>query len=476
MRKKGYTIITTLIFTILFANMLSTQSKFLEGGNNEDTRITSQDLLNHSGATMQTLFPKDLFAVTSWAKKEDVISFQFQTNPLLLIEMWALTEEQWYDMPYDGVLTDDDGDYLGIQLGGNFTFSPTHTTKWFIVLYNPSSYRTTEIYIEWGATPYIIITNPTSGTSLLTESALNVEWKSNIGTWVNIDLYRGNTLVSTLKESTYNNEFETVRIPESCIDGDDYRIKITDNYDDTEFDFSAPFTIQRRKITVLFPMESDELVPFTTFTIGWTSLGVGPSARLRIDLLLNLTHIQEISNQTENDGIFKWKVLTEVNLINHTYSHYQIKIQDSETQKYVGLSPFFTITKERFMRITSPVNNNSFTQGKVMNIAWETDSTSFKVNIRLMRGNTIIYDIEPVRNKGYYDWNIPSSIRPGTDYYIFINATDNSVSSTSQTFTIKPKLKQIPSYNFPLFLISIIMGVAMIWKKKIIKTKTGRLI
>lgn len=128
------------------------------------------------------------------------------------------------------------------------------------------------------------------------------------------------------------------------------------------------------------------------------------------------------------------------------------------------------------MRITSPVNNNSFTQGKVMNIAWETDSTSFKVNIRLMRGNTIIYDIEPVRNKGYYDWNIPSSIRPGTDYYIFINATDNSVSSTSQTFTIKPKLKQIPSYNFPLFLISIIMGVAMIWKKKIIKTKTGRLI
>jgi hypothetical protein len=265
-----------------------------------------------------------------------------------------------------------------------------------------------------------------------------------------------------------------VRIPESCVDGDDYKIKITDNYDDTEFDFRAPFTIQQRKITVLFPMESDELVPFTTFTIGWTSLGVSPSAKLRIDLFLNSTHIHEISNQTENDGIFKWRVLTGVDLINHTYSHYQIRIQDSETQKYIGLSPFFTITKEKFMKITSPVNNNSFTQGKKMNIIWETDSTSYKVNINLMRGNTVIYDIEPVRNKGSYDWIIPLTIRPGTDYYIFINATDNSASTISHMFIIKPKLKGMAGYNFPLFLIIIILGVAVIWNK-IIKTKASRL-
>jgi len=119
------------------------------------------------------------------------------------------------------------------------------------------------------------------------------------------------------------------------------------------------------------------------------------------------------------------------------------------------------------MNITSLANNSSFTLSRTMNITWETDSTCYKVNIKLMKGDITIMDIGSVRNKGLFSWDIPSSIRPGIDYYFFINATDNSASSNSQTFTIKPKLKQISSYNIPLFLISIILTVAVISKKKL---------
>ncbi len=471
MKKKNYTIITTVIFSILFANILSIQFKFLEGGNNEDAKSNSQNLLNHSGSTMQTLFPKDLYAVTSWAKKEDVISFQFQTSPLLSIEMWVLTEQQWYDMPYDGLLTDDDGLYTGRDTGGSYTYSPTHTDKWFIAFYNPSSYQTTEIYVEWETTPYIIIRSPNSDTSTLTESTLDVKWKSNIATWVNIDLYRGNTYISNLKESTYNNEFETITIPEDCPDGDNYKIKITDNYHTSEYDFSQPFTIQQRKITILFPKEDNIYVPHTTRSIGWNSLGVSPNSMLSINLYLNSTHILEISDQTENDGDFKWQVWTGVNLLNHSYSHYQIQIQEVVTQKYLSLSPLFTISKEKSMSIVSPSINDSYTQGKMMNIAWETDSKSYKVDIKLIKGTTIIQNITTVKNTGSYSWKIPSSLRPGTDYYISVSATDNSVSTTSQIFIIKPKLKGIPSYNIYLFLIAIILTIAVIWRKNINRTK-----
>ncbi|KKM07934.1 hypothetical protein LCGC14_1728960, partial [marine sediment metagenome] len=462
-------ILTLVLLTFICNLFLATQLVHFNSREETSTSLDSFFLNNIRSAGDGVLFvPSGRYSASyTWGKEGDIISFEWYTNPAAVVDFWIMDESDWQSI--------DTGFLTGYKypptssLTGSFTVP--HDGKWYLMFSHPAP-SSTYVYYSIETTPYLLIYSPHSETSTYTDSSLSVNWRTNYATWIQLDLYKGSSFITTLKDRTYNDGSASVHIPWDYLDGNDYKIKISDDYSD-EFDFSESFTIRQRKITVLFPMENDVYVPHTTRSIGWNSLGVGPSAILSINLFLNSTHIFEISNQTENDGDFKWKVRTGVNFLNFTFSHYQIRIQESSTQKYLSLSPLFTITKEKSMNIISPLINDSFTQGKNMDIAWETDSTSYKVDIKLKRGNIIIQDIISVRNSGSYSWKIPSSLHPGTDYYIFIKATDNSTSAISETFTIKPKLKQIPSYNFPLFLISIIMGVGIVWKKGIIKTRKG---
>ncbi len=269
-----------------------------------------------------------------------------------------------------------------------------------------------------------------------------------------IELYKGDSFKSTLLNHAFNDGYASFKIPEDFKEGDDYKIKITDE-NSNEYDFSGQFSIKHPKIRILYPLQGDIYIPHTTRSIFWTSSGV--NSKVSIELFLNSSMIILISNETSNNGEFRWAVWQGKEYAQNTYSTYQIQIKDTKAQKYIDSSPFFTITNERYMNILSPTQNSSFTTRNYLNISWKTDSTAYRVSIKIMQNNSIIENITDVRNNGFYQWKIPDRFKDGEDYYVRIDVPDNSVNATSELFTIKyiPKLK-VSGYNIPLF--SIIIG------------------
>lgn len=323
-------------------------------------------------------------------------------------------EAEWNTNPKNGIFTNSIfGSKNDKGLGA---FYPPHEDKWIIVFRNPT-YMTTTVYYTIETSDYIFIRNPSSSTTAYTDSSLEIRWKTNFGTWVNIDLYKGSSFKTSISHHTYNDGYASFHIPEDYNEGNNYKIKITDE-NSNEFDFSGHFSIEHPKIEVIYPFQDDVYIPHTTRSIIWTSSGV--NSDVNIELYLDSVKILQISNETSNNGEFRWTIWQGDEYALDTYSTYQIQIKDINAQKYIGSSPFFTITKERYMNIISPTKNSSFSTGEYIDISWETDSTAYWVNIRIIQNNLIKENITDVRNNGLYQWKIPSDYRNGANYYIRI--------------------------------------------------------
>ncbi len=470
MRRKNLSIFMLLtIFCILLLNF---QSIIVI----PDVKYCSQGYsLNNSGSKefnkiesvetdSFTLYGFSTFGVSTWAKNGDWIAYDFETIPSLIIEVSMVNDAEWNAKPNDGIFTNS---VFGSKNDkGSGVFFPSHEDKWRVVFRNPT-YMTTIVYYTIETSPNIIIRNPSSSTTAYTDTTLEIRWKTNFGAWVNIELYKGNSFKSTLLYNTYNDGYASAYIPEDYSEGDDYKIKITDE-SSGEFDFSEQFSIKHPKIEVLYPFEGDIYIPHSTRSIIWQSSGI--NSKVSIELYLNSVKILQISNETSNDGEFRWTIWQGEEFAQDTYSTYQIQIKDTNAQKYIGSSPFFTITKEHYMIILSPTINISFNTGNYLDISWETDSTAYWVNIRIMQENIIKENITDVRNNGLYQWKIPNDFKVGANYYIRIEAPDNSVNATSELFTIEdiPRLK-VAGYNIPLFsiIISLMLGIFIFRYKKI---------
>lgn len=129
-------------------------------------------------------------------------------------------------------------------------------------------------------------------------------------------------------------------------------------------------------------------------------------------------------------------------------------MQDFVNPSLFDFSPYFTITNEKFLRITSPVANTTFRTGNTVNITWETDTPYHTVSIDLMSDNTSVLQItKATSNVGLFKWDIPIELRGDTSYYLYIRAIDDSVKAQGEIFAIIPDIN-IPGYEIPLLLLS----------------------
>ena len=303
----------------------------------------------------------------------------------------------------------------------------------------------------------IIITNPSSSTVVYPGSDLRVEWGSEgmSSEMLKIELYKGSVFEATLETSTINNGAEYCQIPEGLEDGTDYKIKIT-GLTSGEYDFSEEFTIESRKLFVYEPRRTDVLEPHTNYLIEWHSIGT--KTKVKIDLYLNSKYLLEITSETEDDSYFTWNVWQGENLSTTTKSNYQIRIQKYNNSGYFGFSPRFIITNEKYIKILTPTVNSSYKAGQIMNIYWDTNSSSESVAIDLMKYGTKVLQINSsTDNTGSYEWKIPSYLKSDNNYYLFINTTDNSANANSKNFTLIGINSGIPGYSFPLLITGFIL-------------------
>lgn len=87
------------------------------------------------------------------------------------------------------------------------------------------------------------VTYPIGGDVFIREGILTIEWTDDVSSHVRIKLYKGNTRILNITESTENTGKYTWLIPDSLENGNDYRIKIFSNTDDFVFYQSNEFRI-----------------------------------------------------------------------------------------------------------------------------------------------------------------------------------------------------------------------------------------
>ncbi|KKN02226.1 hypothetical protein LCGC14_1119880 [marine sediment metagenome] len=438
---------SVIVISVFMLSFISLMLQF-DGDISENRPVGKFDVKN---SDVWSLCENDALGIGGWSKQGDSIYYNFSTSPSATIEVWALDKGEKNTFESTGTLS---GIFLMSSGSGSGVFFPQYESKWYILFIKYTSGCTSVTYTV-DFTPAIIVTSPSSSTTVFTESDLLVEWGSkSMSELLKIELFKGTNFQATLETSTLNNGAEFCQIPENLEDGSDYRIKIT-GLTSGEYDSSDYFTILKRKIEVYKPYKADILVPHTPYIIDWFSRGV--SSKVRIDLYFNSTYLLEITNETDNDFYFTWNVWQGENYSTITDSHYQIRVQDRFTPKYFDFSPKFTITSERFLKILTPVVNSSYNSGQIMDITWETDSSAEYVSINLMRDSNTVLQISPsTGNTGSFEWRIPSNLKNYPNYTLYINTTDNSAHAYSERFTIKV-INGISGYSLPLIATGIIL-------------------
>jgi hypothetical protein len=416
----------------------------------------SQEVNTLFSADIQTIYGHSAFGGYAWARQGDSITYSYSASASIWV--YVMDESQWFSFTEENML----GTLLSTSPADTGVFYPQYEARWYIVFFNYHSY-TVSLDYDLSFSPIILVTNPTSATQILTESALMVTWESynGISGEITIDLYKGGAHVATLDGLTINDGNEYCTIPETCVDGNDYRIKLTAP-SSSEVDYSSYFSITQRKVKLYRPNADSVFVPYSKSRIEWSSIGT--SSRVKIDLYVNDSFYLEITNDTEN-MLFPWNVWVGDEYAHITSSNYQIRIQDALNPKYFAISPNFTILSVRSLSILSPTINSTMRAGDTLQVQWESNTPCNEVYISLLRGDVVIKNIT-TRNTGSYSFTLSPRLGGDNEYKIQITAVDNSTSASSDYFTIIPKLR-IPGYNITILFLSIIFIPICLYIKKL---------
>lgn len=199
-----------------------------------------------------------------------------------------------------------------------------------------------------------------------------------------------------------------------------------------------PFLIETASaagtITVIKPSDGQTLYRGDSFTIQWYSYNV--VGTVKIELYKSGSFYSTITSSTPNNDLnnyYHWTIPTNL----PTGSSYKIKISNQSGAVYEYSDYFFI--DSRFIEVTYPDADSTWYQGEIYTINWNSDDAGYYLKIELYRGGSYYSTISSnAYNKGYYAWEVPSTITSSSSYRIKI--TSNTYSGTydySEYFSIE---------------------------------------
>jgi hypothetical protein len=403
-----------------------------------------------------------------WA--ESHITWQFTTNPVQAIEVWALDSSNYIIFSLGGSAT---GHLLSEQSSDSGTFIVPYNDNWHIIFWN-TKFLADATLVSYGASFYgdtrpasIEVTRPwSSKTYNIGESDL-IKWNSiNAGSSVKIELYKGNSLYEELYSSTSNDGEQSWTVPISCPAGSDYQIKVS-SLSTSAYDYSDYFGINHYYIQVTLPTNESVIIPRTYCKIEWEASV--PSGEVNLYLYLNSDKIQDLWIGNDNTGTHFWNVGTYLG--NTPSSNYRIKIEDKWDRDIFGFSDFFTIIETRHITITTPSSGSSYMPNNLLNITWTTNTPCETVEIVLeknrLNGEYVKTIDSAATNSGNYSWLIPSDLPYSDKYYLIIRATDGSCFDYSYDFVIGSPIESVGyDITFVVIVISVLSIIVIMRKSK----------
>ena len=269
----------------------------------------------------------------------------------------------------------------------------------------------------------ITVTSPNGGEIWRTVVPQTITWNDNLAGTVKIELYQGGQdpgdLHSVLTISTPSTGSFLWNVTTDVVPANDYLIKITSNLNNNIFDFSDTTFTFIKEITVLSPNGGE--LPWlvgTQMVIGWTD---NITERVSIDLFKSDTLYTIIEFSTSSDGTNNWNIPESTT----PGSDYKIKISSVVDPEVFDFSDNnFTIVGFSMM-VLSPNGGEAWLVGSRQTIAWNDDFPG-NASIDLFKSDTLYTIIEfSTGSDGSYNWDIPDSTTPGSDYKIKISSVDD---------------------------------------------------
>lgn len=420
----------------------------------------------------QGLYHDDHAELHGWA--EQYVDWSFSTLPSQVINVWALEAFQ-YSLWTSGLSAS--GHLLSTASSGSGRFNVPTSGTWYIVFWNDeigSQYTiATHAATFVGDTrpPSITIYQPYSSTTIDVGEVLTIDWNSiNAGSSVKIELFKADSLVTTITSSTSNDGYYQWSIPLNTIIGTDYRVKIS-SLSTSAYEYSDYFEISALPtITVITPRANASLSIGSSYIIRWNNTDI--ICHIKIDLYRNNTYIINVEEDSMNCGAYPgddiWRVpygLTPAN-------DYRVKVYNRDDPDTYAFSDYFEITEARGITITAPNYESHYVQGSEYLIKWNSYGPVGNVTIRLFENvdhEDYVYGIDVyvltiisnTENDGSFSWTVPEDLPDSNQYFIAIDSlVDYACYDDSQYFTIGPIIPGIPGYE--LTGISIIALIAVI--------------
>ncbi|KKL64298.1 hypothetical protein LCGC14_2166430, partial [marine sediment metagenome] len=279
----------------------------------------------------------------------------------------------------------------------------------------------------WGSSVVpksINIINPTGSSSWLFNNDQTIIWSSTGDiSWVDIDLYKGNSYYTFIGLITGNDGSYTWSVPIILPDGTDYQVKISDYHDPSISDMSDYFEIWDgivipKSISISNPSSSSSWEPRTSRTIMWSS--TGDIDEVNIALYNNTYLIEAIDNRVFNDGRYAWTIPSYL----EEGSNYKIRISDYNNATIYGDSESFEIyipIASKTIHITSPDSLNSWEVGTTQTITWTSTGAVGNVRIQIYKDGEFLQIVSfSTSNTGSFHWFIPYSLESKDSYQIKI--------------------------------------------------------
>lgn len=263
-----------------------------------------------------------------------------------------------------------------------------------------------------------------------------IMWQNNNypgDNYVNIVLYKGGVLDSTIALSAPNNGFYQWTVPSGQQIGTDYTIGVSSTTKAAS-DITKVFTIT--SFVVTSPNGGETFPGGTLIPVTWTCAYPPPGETALIELFKGSTRVGYGS--TENDGDAVWGVPTTPG------SDYRIQVSVSGTGVWLSdiSDAYFTVSEPATLSLISPNGGESWRAGEVHMITWSTSGflSDSGVNIFLIGNGQSIEIVHATANSGAYSWAIPLSLPIASDYEIMLCGAELAYSQiwefSDGTFTI----------------------------------------
>lgn len=268
-----------------------------------------------------------------------------------------------------------------------------------------------------------------------------INWRANnIWSGTIIELWKGDTRFTELDviNVPYKYYDFTFSIPDAIPEGRDYRIKVINLEDASQFGFSYYFTITNQDTSVTAfkinqPAADIQLLGGITCDIDWETLIPGVS-KVKIDLWKGAELAKGLCT-IDNNNNYRWTVPEYL----PKGDDYRIKISNAAKLEQSVYSEYFTIVPPSFT-VTSPAASMNWSNGCTHKITWQI--IGFQecntVTIELWRWGQRIGAIATVPNTGEYNWKISMDLE-GEGYSIKVYDAyryDLEVCGYSESFNI----------------------------------------